>query len=76
MAEFDIAQKRKSMEADIAAYQWRINGHFQEIDVMRDRIARLQERLVHLAEFERSLPPPVDELLRMCHTSCRRYRPR
>lgn len=76
MSEFDIAKKRRTMETDIACYRWRINGHLQEIDVMRDRIDRLQQRLVTLAEFERALPPKLDDLLRMCNTPCWRYRPR
>lgn len=76
MSEFDVAKKRKSMEADIAAYRWRINGHLQEIDEMRDRIVRLQQRLVALAEFELwRRQQSLDELLRMCNTPCWRYRP-
>lgn len=75
MSDFDIAKKRSSFESEISVLRWCINARHKEIEDLKDKIDRLQQRLVALAAFEQQLQQEhMVELLRLCQTPCRRYR--
>ena len=75
MSGFDIAKKRASFESEISVLRWCIDGRYKEIDDLKDKIERYQQRLAALDEFEQQQrQEQLIELLRLCHTPCWRYR--
>lgn len=75
MCGFDIAKKRASFESEISVLRWCIDGRYKEIDDLKDKIERYQQRLTALDAFEQQLrQEQLIELLRLCNTPCWRYR--